>query len=102
MLYTVELTEEALAMLGEIQDRRAQSKLLERIKKLAIEPECQGKPLVDELAGLRSVRALGQRYRIIFEIRNRIVAVLVVGVGIRKEGHRIDVYARMAKYYRKK
>jgi mRNA interferase RelE/StbE len=104
MVYTVEFTEEALAMLGEIQDRRIRSKLFERMKKLAVEPEQQGKPLVEELSGLRSVRALGQRYRIIFRIQDRVVTVVIVvivGVGIRMEGHRTDVYARMAKLMRK-
>jgi len=99
--HTVELTEEALEMLREIEDRRVRGKLFERIQKLAEEPEKQGKPLVDELVGFRSVRAVGQRYRIVYEINEGLVKVLVVGVGIRKEGHRIDVYARMTKLFRK-
>ncbi len=77
-------------------------KLLERIRKLAEEPEKQGKPLIDELLGYRSIRAIGQRYRIIYRIRESAVMVLVVGAGIRKEGHRSDIYARMIKVFRKK
>lgn len=101
MSYTVELTEEALAMLEEIQDRRVRAKIFDRIKKLSEEPEKQGKPLVNELAGFRSVRAVGQRYRIVYEIQGDQVKVLVFGVGIRKEGHRSDIYARMAKFFQK-
>jgi mRNA interferase RelE/StbE len=101
MTYVVELTEEALAMLGEIRDRRVRGKVFDRIKELAEEPEKQGKPLVDDLAGFRSVRAAGQRYRIVYEVRNHVVKVLVVGVGIRKDGHRSDVYARMSRRFRK-
>jgi mRNA interferase RelE/StbE len=96
-MYAVELTEEALAMLEEIADVRVKGKLLTRIKKLAQEPEKQGKPLFDDLFGYRSVRAVGQRYRIIYEIINDTVRVLVVGIGIRKAGHRADVYARTVK-----
>ena len=99
MIYAVEITEEALEMLEEIQDRRVRKKLLERIGKLADEPEKQGKPLVDELAGFRSVRAVGQRYRIVYEIQGDQVRVIVVGIGIRREGHRSDIYERMAKFF---
>jgi len=99
-MYAVELTEEALAMLEEIADSRVKGKLLARIKKLAQDPEKQGKPLVDNLLGYRSIRAIGQRYRIIYEINNYTVRVLVVGIGIRKEGHRADVYAMTRKRIR--
>lgn len=97
MIFTVELAEEALAMLGEISDRRVREKLLDRIKKLAEEPEKQGKPLVNELFGYRSVRAVGQRYRIVYVIHEGVVKVIVVGVGIRKAGHRSDIYDRITK-----
>ena len=102
MSYAVELTEEALAMLGEITDRRVRGKVFKRIEELAEEPEKQGKPLVDDLSGFRSVRAVGQRYRIVYQIRGDVVKVIVVGVGIRKEGHRTDVYARVSKLSPKK
>ena len=98
-LFTVELTEEALGMLEEVQDRRIRKKLFERIQKLAEEPEKQGKPLVDELAGFRSVRAVGQRYRILFEVQGKLVKVIVVGAGLRREGHRSDIYERMATFF---
>jgi mRNA interferase RelE/StbE len=101
MTYVVELTEEALAMLEEIRDCRVRGKLFDRIKELAEEPEEQGKPLVDDLSGFRSVRAVGQRYRIVYEVRKQVVKVLVVGVGIRKDGYRSDDYARMSRMFRK-
>jgi mRNA interferase RelE/StbE len=102
MIYVIEITEEALAMLEEIPDRRVRRKILDRIKELAKEPEKQGKPLVDSLAGFRSFRAVGQRYRIVYEIHSKVVKVLVVGVGIWKDGHRTDVYARLSRFLRKK
>lgn len=97
MSFTVELTEEALQALEEIQDRRVRGKIFERITKLAEEPEKQGKPLVDVLAGFRSVRAVGQRYRIIYAIQGDLVKVIVAAVGIRKAGSKADVCAKMTK-----
>ncbi len=96
MAFVVRLTEEAVAMMEEFRDRRVRGKLFERIRKLAIEPEQQGKALVGDLAGYRSVRALGQRYRIVYRVDRKVVEVLVVGAGLRKAGDRTDVYSRMA------
>jgi mRNA interferase RelE/StbE len=96
MAFAVRLTEEAVTMLEEIRDRRVRGKLFERIRKLAEDPGQQGKALVGDLAGYRSVRALGQRYRIIYRIDGKIIEVLVIGIGLRKAGDRADVYTRTA------
>ena len=101
MPFVVELTEEALAMLGEISDRRIRGKLFDRIQALATDPGKQGTALVDDLAGYRSVRAVGQRYRIVYEVQGTVVRVLVVAVGLRREGHRTDIYVRLARRVRK-
>jgi mRNA interferase RelE/StbE len=83
-----------------ISDRRLQAALRTRLKRLQNEPEKQGKPLTDELAGYRSIRAAGQRYRIIYKIEEERVLVLVVMVGIRKEGDKKDAYAQAIKLAR--
>lgn len=87
-------------MLAEIKDRRVQGKLSQRIERLREDPEKQGKPLTEELAGYRSVRAIGQRYRIIYRVERQEIFVLVVAVGLRKEGSRADVYALASKLLR--
>ena len=79
--YRIQLTPLALEMLAEIKDRRQRQSLSTRIDKLKSDPEKQGKPLVDKLKNYRSVRALGQRYRIIYKVDRDLVLVLVVGVG---------------------
>ncbi|MEO6860038.1 MAG: hypothetical protein ABI180_00590 [Microcoleus sp.] len=56
--YEIQLTPLALEMLAEVKDRREQEKLRDRIDKLKIEPEKQGKALVDNLSGFRSIRAV--------------------------------------------
>ena len=44
------------------------------------------------MTGYRSIRAVGQRYRIIYQIVQDKVLVIVVGIGRRKEGDKRDVY----------
>jgi len=59
-----------LPLLKKIPDKRIQKLIIKRGEKLSSYPELQGKPLKDDLVGLRSVRVIGQRYRIIYEIDN--------------------------------
>ena len=84
----------------EISDRRVREKIRERIDGLAEEPELQGKPLMAELNGCRSLRAVGQRYRIIYRIDKRKVHVFVVALGIRKAGSKHDIYTLAKKLIR--
>lgn len=93
--YIIELTPLALAMLTNVKDQRELKTLSNRIDQLKSEPEKQGKPLVDKLQGYRSVRAVGQRYRIIYRVEPQKVIVFVLGVGRRKEGDKNDIYAVM-------
>jgi mRNA interferase RelE/StbE len=79
-------------MLKDILDRRIRQKIQKRIEDLAEEPEKQGKPLVEELEGYRSLRAVGQRYRIIYSVERKRVVVYVFAVGLRKQGSRSDIY----------
>lgn len=100
MTWRIVLTPTARGMLAEVRDRRVQRLLAKRIDALAEEPEKQGRPLTGELAGLRSVRAVGQRFRILYRLEADLVVVLVVAVGIRKEGAGKDVYALARKLLR--
>jgi mRNA interferase RelE/StbE len=92
--WRIGVAKEARKQLEEIGDSRIRKSISKRIDKLEYEPEKQGKPLTDELTGFRSVRAVGQRYRIIYEIEDERVLVLVVMVGIRKQGDKEDVYTQ--------
>lgn len=94
------MTPHARVMLEAIQDRRIREKIRDRIDGLAEEPEKQGKPLTGELTGSRSLRAVGQRYRIIYRIEEGKVLVLVMAVGIRKEGSGKDIYVLARKLLR--
>ncbi|MFM6463057.1 MAG: type II toxin-antitoxin system RelE family toxin [Planktothrix sp.] len=92
-MYRVVIQPTAFKLLKEISDRRIRQKISDRIDKLKESPEMQGKPLLGELEGYYSVRAVGQRYRIIYAIEQAQVIVIIVALGIRKDGSKQDVYA---------
>jgi mRNA interferase RelE/StbE len=98
--YQIVITSAARQMLKHISDRRVRERLRDAIDRLVEDPELRGKPLGDDLAGYRSVRAVGQRYRIIYRVERTAVTVVVVAVGIRKEGSREDIYALAKRLFR--
>ena len=93
MPYRISLTSQAVETLQAVQDRRVRQIIARRIDDLAHEPEKQGRALLGELAGYRSVRAVSQRYRIIYLVDRERVQVLVIAMGLRREGSRGDIYA---------
>lgn len=97
--WQVEITETAAAMIRDIKDTRIRGKILDAIAGLRQHPE-RGKPLVGELATYRSIRAVGQRYRILYQIEAEKITIYVVAVGIRKEGDKGDVYELTKKLLR--
>ena len=92
MAWDVSFTEAAMESLRGISDRRIQRLIVNRAQQLAEDPHGSSTPLRDELRGMRSTRAVGQRYRIVYRIDEERRMVIVVAVGIRREGHRNDIY----------
>jgi len=92
VIYKIIIERDAAEMLKSISDRRIREKIRERIRGLKQEPEKQGKPLSADMAGYRAVRAVGQRYRIIYQIVAEKVLVIVIALGIRKEKDKSDIY----------
>ncbi len=99
-MYRIVIQPIAINLLREISDRRIRQKISDRIDKLKESPEVQGKPLLGELDGFYSVRAVAQRYRIIYAIEQAQVTVMIVALGIRKDGSKQDVYALAKKLLR--
>jgi mRNA interferase RelE/StbE len=91
-MYRIVIQPTAFKLLQAISDRRIRQKISDCIDKLAESPEIQGKPLLGELDGYYSVRAVGQRYRIIYTIEQTQITVVVVDLGIRKDGSKQDAY----------
>jgi len=92
MSWTVFFTSESEEMLLQVEDRRIRKLIMAKAMGLKTNPDLQGKPLTGDMAGLRSVRAVGQRYRIIYELFPDDHEVWIVAVGIRKAGNRDDIY----------
>jgi mRNA interferase RelE/StbE len=89
---TVVWTATAATQLGEITDRRVRQLIFDTTKRLELEPAKQGAPLTRELAGFRDLRAVGQRYRVLYRVEEGQRVVQVVAVGLRREGSRDDIY----------
>lgn len=96
-MYSIKLTQIASEALSAI-DTKTRSQILSKIEQLKEEPLLLGKALVGPLKEFRSVRAAGQRYRIIFKVLETRIIVIVVAVGIRKSGDKKDIYELMKKY----
>lgn len=100
MTWKIVITPTALAAIEQIADRRIRRKISERIDSLQNDPDKQGKALLGELSGFRSLRAVGQRYRVIYQVQGSKVVVLVAAVGIRKDGSKKDIYELAKKLIR--
>ncbi len=98
--YRIELTLLALEMLAEVNDQRHREGLTNRIEKLKSEPEKQGKPLGDILKGYRSVRAVGERYRIIYKVDRNLIVVLIVVLDSADKATEVIFMPRLSAYSR--
>ena len=91
MRYRILITETCISLIKKLSEKKIQRTILDRIDQLSEEPDKQGKYLVHDLSGFRSVHAAG-RYRIIYKIDKKTVIVYVLVAGIRKEGDKKDIY----------
>lgn len=95
-MYRIKLTEVAVQMLRGIE-ATARNQIITKIDQLKDEPKLLGKALVGPLKDFRSVGAAGQRYRIVYQIQEEMIIVVVVAIGIRKSGDKKDIYELMKK-----
>jgi mRNA interferase RelE/StbE len=98
--FAITWTETVLKLVEAIPDQRIRRLIIQRADQLARSPEQQGKPLIGELAGFRSIRAVGQRYRIVYRVERREITVLIVAVGRRRSGDKGDIYELARKLLR--
>jgi len=96
-MYKIKLTKIAIENLGKIE-KTAKTQIINKIELLKHEPELRGKELKGILKEYRSIRAAGQRYRIIYKINESDVIVVIINIGIRKDGDKKDIYELMKKY----
>jgi mRNA interferase RelE/StbE len=91
LTYKILITETCLALIKKISDKNIQRRILKRIEGLLEEPDKQGKMLLKDLSGFRSIHAAG-RYRIIYKVDKQTVIVYILTAGIRKQGDKKDIY----------
>ena len=97
-MYTIKLTQIATEFITKL-DGKSQQQIMEKIEVLKEYPLKVGKPLKGNLQDYRSIRSVGQRYRIIYQVKETEVEVIVVAVGIRRDGDKKnDIYELMKKY----
>ena len=97
-MYTIKLTQIAAEFIAKL-DTKSQQQVLQKIEVLKEYPLKVGKPLKDNLQDYRSIRAVGQRYRIIYQVKENEIEVIIVAVGIRRDGDKKrDIYELMKKY----
>jgi mRNA interferase RelE/StbE len=100
--YLVVIGDFASEDLENIKDQRLKGIISKRVIKLEENPIEQGKLLADNLLGYYSIRAAGQRWRVIYEVLvvppenredlNDEGTVIVNVIGIRKDGDKNDAY----------
>jgi mRNA interferase RelE/StbE len=96
-MYNIKLTPIAAEAIQKL-DSNVQRQVINKIEALTQEPLLLGKPLQRPLKDYRSIRAAGQRYRIIYKVIEEEIIVIIVAVGIRKSGDKKDIYELMKKY----
>ena len=91
MKYEILITDTCISLIGKIPGKKTQRTILNRIEQLSQDPDKQGKMLVKELSGFRSIHTAG-RYRIIYKVDKHTVIVYILAAGIRKQGDKKDIY----------
>ena len=97
-MYTIKLTQIAAEFIAKL-DNKSQQQVMEKLEILKEDPLKVGKALKGNLQNYRSIRSVGQRYRIIYQVKETKIEVIVIAVGIRRDGDKKnDVYELMKKY----
>ena len=97
-MYTIKLTQIAAEFIAKL-DNKSQQQVMEKLEILKEYPLKVGKALKGNLQNYRSIRSVGQRYRIIYQVKEAEIEVIAVAVGIRRDGEKKnDVYELMKKY----
>ena len=79
--------------MDEIKDRKARHEISMAIDGLARHPGAQGKALLSPFEGVRSLKAVRGRYRILYRLDEKERSVQVLLIGKREPGQEGDVYA---------
>jgi len=98
-MYKIKLTKIAVENLDKIEST-TRTQIINKIESLKEEPELRGKQLKGIFKDYRYIRVAGQRYRILYKLQAETVIVIIINIGIRKDGDKKDIYELMKKYIR--
>jgi len=91
--YEIEIAPTGYRSLKTLKNKKLRREIAKIIDGLARGPEEQGKALLEPLEGVRSVRAVRGRFRILYKVDRRARLVSVLLVGRRAAGKDADIYA---------
>ena len=98
--FAIRWTETALKLAESVPDQWIRRLISQRADQITMAPEEQGKALIGELAGFRSVRGVGQRHRVVYRVERRQVIVVILAAGRRKSGGKHDIHELARKLFR--
>jgi len=98
-MYSVEITDVASKEIKKIckaHGKKVCQQMHTALKSLEDRPDLKGKPLRGGLREFRSIRC--GRFRVIYKLVEGKAVVLVVGIGLREDGSKNDVYVQVKKF----
>jgi mRNA interferase RelE/StbE len=99
--YEIYLTPLAFETLAAVTQQSDRHHLCDRVQQLGRHPDHQGTPLIGKLFGYRSIRALNDRYRIIYRVEKDTVVVFLVGDGQRSDIREDDLDTVLTRFLTK-
>ena len=96
-MHNIKLTKIAADFINQL-DNKSQNQVIKKIESLKNNPTEVGNQLKGNLKEFRSIRSIGQRYRIIYKVNELDILVVIIAIGVRKDGDRRDIYQLMKKY----
>jgi len=91
LIFKTQVSSQAHRCLEAVKDKKIVREIFETFEGLAKNPLSKGKALQDTLEGYRSIQAWRGRYRILYQVKDD--AVIMVMVGKRLPGKKDDIYA---------
>jgi mRNA-degrading endonuclease RelE of RelBE toxin-antitoxin system len=98
LTYRTRISSTGQECLARIKEKKILRGIYKALEALAKDPERQGKALHDILEGYRSIHAWRDSYRIVYQVRDDEVVMIMVGK--RLPGKKDDIYAAAQKLVR--
>jgi mRNA interferase RelE/StbE len=91
--YPIQIAPTGYRSLRDLKDKKTRRQIAKGIDGLGLASERQGKALVGPIEGVPSVRAVRDRFRVLYDVDKSARLVSVLLVGERSPGPDADIYA---------